>query len=110
LYALQQNSENRTNLALVNTGEVDESIDTFRIEIFDGNSGVKVHTEEGITVGARRWIQIGSVLTQYAPGVNQGYACVTRTGGNNPFVAYAVINDGGQPGERTGEAYIASSP
>jgi hypothetical protein len=111
LYGLQQNSENRTNLAIVNTGETDTSTDTLRIEIFDGNTGQKVHTEEGIGVPAKRWMQIGSVLTQYAPGVTQGYARITRTGGNNPFIAYAVINDGGQPGERTGDgAYIASSP
>ena len=44
------------------------------------------------------------------PGT-QGYARVTRVAGSNPFIAYAVINDGGQPGERTGDgAFVAGSP
>lgn len=111
LYGLQQNSENRSNLALVNTGEVDAGPNVFRIELFDGDSGTKVGTIDGVTVNARRWHQIGSILAQHAPGVRQGYAKVTRVSGFNPFIAYAVINDGGQPGERTGDgAFVSSSP
>ena len=31
-----------------------------------------------------------------------------RTSGANPFIAYAVLNDGGEPGARTGDgAYVA---
>ncbi len=66
---------------------------------------------KGISVGARRWLQINSVLALHAPGVSQGYAQVKRTSGNNPFIAYAVINDGGQPGERSGDgAFVAVLP
>jgi hypothetical protein len=55
-------------------------------------------------------MQIGTILAQYAPGTTQGYARVTRTSGTNPFIVYAVINDGGQPGERSGDgAFISSS-
>jgi hypothetical protein len=51
------------------------------------------------------------ILSQYAPGVTQGYARITRTGGNNPFIAYAVINDGANPGDRSGDgAFIISTP
>jgi hypothetical protein len=111
LYGLQQNSENRTNLALVNTAETDTNPDTFRIELFNGNSGLKVNTIEGIVLGANRWHQIGTILALYAPGTTQGYARVTRTAGTNPFIAYAVINDGGQPGDRSGDgAFISSAP
>ena len=111
LYGLQQNSDNRTNLALINTGETDNSIDTFRIELFNGDTGSKVATVEGINLGANRWVQMGMILSQYAPGVTQGYAQITRTGGNNPFIAYAVINDGAAPGQRSGDgAFISSAP
>ena len=66
---------------------------------------------EGVTLEANRWMQIGTILAQYAPGVTQGYAHVIRRSGGNPFIAYAVINDGGAPGERTGDgAFIVSSP
>ena len=42
IYGLQQNTENRSNLALVNTGETDSSADVFRIDLFDGDTGIKV--------------------------------------------------------------------
>jgi hypothetical protein len=111
LYGLQQDTETRSNLAMVNTGETDGSADVFSLDIYNGTTGVKVITVDGISVAARRWLQIKAILAQYAPGVNQGYAQVRKTSGNNPFIAYAVINDGGQPGERSGDgAFVSSSP
>jgi hypothetical protein len=111
IYGLQQNAENRSNLALINTGETDSSANTFRIELFNGNNGAKVAMVDGITVNAKAWKQIGTILAQYAPGTTQGYARIAKTAGNNPFVAYSVINDGGHPGQRTGDgAFVPSSP
>ncbi len=109
LYGLQQTTETRSNLALVNTGETDASTDVFSIDIYNGGTGVKVVTVKGISLGARRWLQINSLLALHAPGVSQGYAQVKRTSGNNPFIAYAVINDGGQPGERSGDGAFVTS-
>ena len=41
--------------------------------------------------------------------ISQGYVQVTKTSGNNPFVTYGVINDGGRPGERSGDgAFLLS--
>ena len=109
LFGLQQNSENRTNLAIVNTGETDASDATFVIDLYDGATGNLVKTLDPISLKAQGWMQIGSILT-HAPGVTQGYAHVRRTAGNNPFITYAVINDGADSGQRTGDgAYIASS-
>lgn len=111
LYGLQQNAETRTNLALLNTGDADTAPDTFTVDLFDGESGLKVNTIEGITLNARNWMQFESLLAQYAPGSTQAYAHVTRIAGNNPFIAYAVISDGAQPGQRTGDgAFVASTP
>jgi hypothetical protein len=111
LYGLQQNDENRTNLSIVNTGEINSSNDTFAIDLYNGATGQKVKTVENISLAAKGWTQIGMILSLDAPGVQQGYACVRRTAGSNPFVTYAVINDGGQPAQRTGDgAYIVSGP
>ena len=111
LYGLQQNAENRTNLALISTGEVDSNPITLRIEIFDGSNGNKVATVEGdptTTLPRRGFKQIGTILNQYAAGVSQAYARVTRTSGQNGFIVYAVVNDGGNPGERSGDgAFVA---
>jgi hypothetical protein len=111
LYGLQQNEENRTNLALVNTGENDNSEDTFSLELYDGATGNLAITVTGVTLPAQGWKQFNMILAAYAPPVEQGYAHVVRTGGNNRFIAYAVINDGAHPGQRSGDgAFIASTP
>jgi hypothetical protein len=111
IYGLQQNDQSRTNLALVNTAELDSSDSNFRIELFDGRTGLKVSSLESITVKAKGWMQIGSILSQYAPATTQSYVRITKSSGNNPFIAYAVINDGAQPGQGTGDgAFLLSSP
>ena len=110
LYGLQQNGENRTNLAVLNTGETDANPITLRIEIFDGTTGGKVATVEGAatTLAKRSFAQINTVLNAYTAGVPQAYARVTRTSGQNGFLAYAVLNDGASPGERSGDgAFVA---
>jgi len=50
-------------------------------------------------------------LSQYATGTAQGFARITKTAGTNPFIVYAVINDGAQPGQGTGDgAFLLASP
>jgi len=108
LFGLQQNTDNRTNVALVNTGEGNGDVDVFRIELHDAASGALVKVVDGIALAARRWTQLTTILAQHAPGVTHGYAKVVRSSGGNPFLAYAVVNDGGQPGQRTGDgAFVA---
>ena len=37
-----------------------------------------------------------------------GYARVTRLTGQNPYISYAIVNDGANPGERSGDgAFVA---
>jgi len=107
LFGLQQNAETRSNLALVNTGSFDASPSTFRIDLFDGSTGGKTGSLVS-TVPAKGFVQIDRILANYAPGTNSGYALVTKTSGNNPFLAYAVLNDGTEPGRRSGDgAFVA---
>jgi len=104
IYGLQQNAENRSNLALVNTGEIDDSSSTFEITIYDGSGETQPRTKT-LTLGPRRWRQENGVLGS----IRQGYVQVRKTSGNNPFVTYGVINDGGRPGERSGDgAFLLS--
>ncbi|HVN79623.1 MAG TPA: hypothetical protein VMW38_11550 [Terriglobia bacterium] len=108
IYGLQQDMENRSNLAIVNTGELDSSTDVFNAEVYNGETGELVHTVTGISVLPRHFLQIAMILDRYAPGVTQGYVRVRKVSGNNPFVTYGVINDGGEPGARTGDGtYVA---
>ena len=106
VYGLQQDEENRSNLALANTGEIDDSPSIFEITIYDGAGDSEPRTRS-VTVGARRWHQENGILGD----ISQGYVQVRKTSGNNPFVTYGVINDGGRPGERSGDgAYLPAQP
>ena len=104
---LQQNQENRSNLALVNTGEVDDSESVFHLEIYDGETGLLAQTVVTRPVPARSWHQINGILGSYALETRQGYIRIEKVSGENPFLAYGVVNDGGAPGERSGDgAYL----
>ncbi len=106
IYGLQQNEENRSNLALVNTGEVDDSDSTFEIDIYDGEGDSEPKTKS-VTLGPRRWDQVNGILGK----TSQGYVQVRKVSGNNPFITYGVINDGGRPGQRSGDgAFLLSQP
>ena len=109
IYGLQQNAENRSNLALINTGRDDDSEIVFEIDIYDGITGMLTSTVREVRVAPRRWHQIDRILARHAPGTTQGYAQIRTVSGKNSFLAYAVINDGGAPGQRSGDgAYLAA--
>ena len=109
IYGLQQNATNRSNLALVNTGEVDEGDSLFSLDIYDGETGRLVKTVTTKAIPARGWHQINSILGDYARGTQQGYVRIRKLSGSNPFLAYGVINDGGAPGERSGDGTFLPS-
>ncbi len=103
IYGIQQNAENRTNLAIVCTGSTGGSADSFRIDLYDGATGQKATTVTTGQVPAGGFVQFNSILASYAPGLQNAYAVVTRLSGSNPFLAYGVVNDGGTAGQRTGD-------
>ncbi|MEO8584611.1 MAG: hypothetical protein ABI584_00470 [Acidobacteriota bacterium] len=103
IFGLQQNAENRTNLAIVNTGLAGTSADTFRVDIYDGATGLKAAAVAVEAIPPGGFVQLNSLLTSYAPGLQNAYAVVTRLTGSNPFLAYGVVNDGGTAGQRTGD-------
>ena len=109
---LQQNEENRSNLALVNTGEVDGGDSLFALEIYDGATAMLVNTVSNAdtTVAAKRWHQINGILRKYGKGATQGFVRITKMSGNNPFLAYGVVNDGGVPRQRSDDgAYLPAT-
>ena len=93
LFGLQQNAENRTNLALANTGETDSTTIGLHVDLYDGGTG-SVARSFDVSLAPKKWTQINTVLS---PGIANGYARITRTSGTNTFLAYAVVVDGGAP-------------
>ena len=111
LFGLQQNSENRTNLALVNSPDSGGGTDVFKLELFDGATGALAGTKENVSLTANQWTQFGSILSDTAPGSSQAWARITRSSGSYPFLAYAVLNDGAGPGLRSGDgAFVWAVP
>ena len=104
LYGLQQNPENRANLAFVNTGEADSSTIGLRVDLFDGATGA-IAGGFDVSLAPRKWKQLNAVLADVQ--IANGYARITRTSGTNPFLSYAVVVDGGIPQSRSDDgAYV----
>ena len=84
-----------------------EDSDIFNLDIYDGDTGLPVRTITTQPLPAQRWRQVNAILADHAPGTAQGYVRIRQTSGNNPFLAYGVVNDGGAPGQRSGDgAYV----
>ena len=58
-------------------------------------------TSEPITLAPGAWTQLNGFLSKWK--VENGYVRVERVDGTAPFLAYAVVNDGGVPGKGTGD-------
>ena len=103
LAGLLSDDRTRSNVALVNTGSVDGSSSLFRIDVFGGDSGVLRATLADVSVGAKGWLQLNSLLRSLSPDLISGFVRITKMSGANRFTAYGVNNDGATPGERTGD-------
>gem|GEM_PF-2489324 len=91
LFGLRENSNDRSNVALVNQGGTGPI--TLRVTLFTGYGiyrGVSVVSPD-ITLQPGEWRQLNSVLSM--AGYMNGYAKVERVAGVDRFLAYAVFND-----------------
>jgi hypothetical protein len=105
VFGLRADADNRSNVALLNTGGSQAGPVTLQVEVLDGANGLPAGSPETVTLQPGRWTQLGGLLGN--KGVSNGWVRVTRTSGSAPWVVYGVVNDGGQPGQRTGDgAYI----
>ncbi len=86
LFGLQQNSSQRSNLALVNSGQTPV---TLRTQL-TGPAGQDLGSVD-TPLPAYGWAQLNTPLA--GKGVTSGRAVVTRISGTSPFFAYGVLND-----------------
>jgi hypothetical protein len=105
LFGLRSDANHRTNVALLNTGAVDGDTITLDVQFYDWD----YHTTS-VTLGPGQWTQLLNPLAER--GAQNGWARIVRKAGSSPWVAYAVINDGGTPGQRTGDGafFLATVP
>jgi hypothetical protein len=109
VYALRADAENRANVAVMHVGDPDDGQITLSVQAYDGNAGgAPKGSPASITLNPGQWHQFNGFLGQQ--GIANGWVKVTRTAGVANWIAYGVVNDGGAPGQRTGDgAYIPMS-
>ena len=99
IYGLRAGPNDRTNLAVMNRATSGPPV-TVRATTYDGDTGAVKGTLD-YTLGPGKWTQTNDLLGGY--GISNGYVKFTRVSGSSPWDAYAVINDGRAPGQRTGD-------
>lgn len=107
IFGLRADAENRSNVAVVNTGDLDDGSITLSVQAYDGDAGGTPRgTPASVVLAPGQWQQLNGFLG--SAGVANGWVKVTRTAGFAPWIAYGVVNDGGAPGQRTSDgAYVA---
>lgn len=110
LYGLRSDDSNRSNVAVANAGGDSSGPVTVELHCFDGDrGGVEAGPSEKVTLAPGEWKQFSNILK--TKGIRHGWVHVVRTSGSASWIAYGVINDGGNPGERTGDgAYVPMAP
>jgi len=93
VYGLRESGSQRTNLALVHTGGGSKKPIELRVQLYDGRTGLTAGEPIVRTLQPFEFHQIGSVLNHAQ--LEQGWAKVTQTLGDDRFLAYAAVNDGG---------------
>ncbi|MFI5181678.1 MAG: hypothetical protein ACHQPI_09830 [Thermoanaerobaculia bacterium] len=93
---LVQNAGARSNLAIVHTGGGSGAPVTLQVNLYDATTGLALGTPLTWTLNAGDWYQWSSVFQK--AGLPTGtsaaaYAVVTRTSGDDTFLAYGVLND-----------------
>ena len=106
VFGLRQDGQKRTDLGIVNTGELSDETSLFSVEIYDGETGMLAHTIEELELEARKSIRLESILERNAAEIDQGYVRVSRISGSNPFVTFAVVTDGFQDSRSSGDAFF----
>lgn len=94
--AVREDAAVRTNVAIVNLGDTSTVFDVTARDPAKGNRVAgDVRT---VTVGPRRWVQIGSVLWELRTGLARATVRVEPKSGPARFLAYGVTNEGAVPG------------
>ena len=106
VFGLRADATSRSNVAIVNAGGDGDGSVTLEVQVYDGDrGGAAAGSPRVISLSPGQWEQITGILGGVA--VQNGWVRVRRTAGTAGWIAYGVVNDGGQPGQRTGDgAYV----
>ena len=96
-------------MALLNNGADNTDPITLQVSFNDADRGLPLR-ETLVTLAPGQGTQLLNPLAER--GAQNGWATIYRRAVSSPWVAYAVINDGGVPGQRTGDGalFLATVP
>ena len=102
VYALRQDADVRSNLAIADARAGDPATVTYVVDVFDADTGsaTPVQTLTRPLAGGQ-WTQISGILS--GAGISHGYVRIRPDSGTSDFVAYGVVNDGASPGTGTSD-------
>ena len=86
---LQQNDVQRSNLAVVNRGDADDSV-TLRVTYY-GPDGTALPSPDSVALAPGEWRQFNGPLA--SRGASAGTAKIERLSGSSRWAAYGVLND-----------------
>ena len=110
VYGLRESASFRSNLALVHSAGPWEPAQPIGLEVllFDGDTGLAAGNPITLTLQPQEFHQIDRVLAG-VPGLSNGYARIRKTSGNDLFIAYGVVNDGGAAGGGTSDGSLVAA-
>ena len=93
-------------MAVVHTGDDSRGPILLHLQAYDGDAGgVPRGDTVSVSLSPGQWAQPGNFFKN--TGVANGWVKVWTNSYSSPWIAYGVVNDGGNPGERTGDgAYV----
>ena len=93
--ALTQDATTRSNLAVVNLGGGSETAITLSVQLYDATTGAAAGNPLTVTLQPGDWFQWSRILdlAGATPGTTKAVAVVTRTAGDDTWLAYGVLND-----------------
>jgi hypothetical protein len=92
---LTQDATVRSNLAVVHTAGGSGGPIGLEVRLYDAGTGTPAGNPLAVTLNAGDWFQWTRILERAgaAPGTTRAWARVTRTSGDDTFLAYGVLND-----------------
>lgn len=106
VYGLRADTTSRSNLAVVHAGSASDGDVALEVQVYDGDrGGAAAGSPRVVSLAPGQWEQISGILGGVA--ARNGWVRIRRTAGTTAWFAYGVVNDGGSPGDRTGDgAYV----
>ncbi len=102
ILGLKADMYNRSNVAVVHTGEDGSGPIRLELQVMDGSEGGRpAGPPLLVELDSGQWAQPARFFA--GGNVPNGYVRIRRTDGTAPWYAYGVIHDGSQPGQRTGD-------